>query len=82
MAGGVTPSYTVMAFTQDVVWLQISVGDAVSMEEVKGRGHLTDHLASFSLSETFLSLNVSQEMTTKHSVKHQAELVIILKEFH
>lgn len=66
--------------TQDVLGLQVPVGDAFVMQEVQGAGHVLHHHAGLQLVEVPPLVDVVQDGAAPHLLKHQVEAVLFLEE--
>ena len=67
--------------TEDVVGLDVPVGDASAVKEPDGLGQVGDHSAGLGLGETDTGLNMIQQRTTRDFLKYEAKSVILLKIF-
>ena len=64
---------------EDVVRLDIPVGDAATVKELDGGGEICHHLACLGLREMDSGLNVIQQWTSRHFLKHKTESVVLLE---
>lgn len=65
--------YLINSFTQNIVWLEVTVCHTPFVEEGEGLSHLPHNLTGLFLREPLPLLDVCQEGPARHLVKHQVE---------
>lgn len=65
---------------QDVLWLEVTVGNAFLVKEVEARGDLLHDLGGIVFREADVLLNPCQQRSAVDLLEHQVELLLVLEE--
>ena len=69
----------VLEHAEDVLWLEVTMGDPLGVEELQGGDHIRDDGGCLLLREDSPLLDVVQKLTSGHFLKHQVKLVRLFK---
>ena len=69
----------VLEHAEDVLWLEVTVGDPLGVEELQSGDHIGDDGGCLLLSEDSPLLDVVQKLASRYFLKHQVKLVCLIK---